>query len=153
VGQPAKVLVIEDDLHTQNILTQILTRDLALRYLHLEVVTASDGEEGIARFRDSAPDLVITDLLMPKIDGFKVVETIRADPRGKSLPILVLSAVFRDRQAQTKLEREHGVAFQAKPFSPRALAKTVLLLLKPAPPTESAPLRPAAPTSRNKSLL
>ncbi len=138
--------MIEDDLHTQNIIRQILTRDLALRHLHLNVVTASDGEEGIARFRELAPDLVITDLLMPKVDGFKVVETIRADARGKTIPVLVLSAVFRDRQAQTKLERDFGVCFQAKPFSPRALARILVGLLKPAaekPSERAAPEKPA----------
>lgn len=146
---PAKILVIEDDLHTQNIIKQILTRDLALRYLKLSVVTASDGEEGLARFRESPPDLVITDLLMPKVDGFKVVETIRSDPHGKTIPVIVLSAVFRDRQAQTKLERDYAVCFQAKPFSPRALAKTVLALLKVAPPdAEPERVRPAPEPAR-----
>jgi CheY-like chemotaxis protein len=150
---PAKILVIEDDLHTQNIIKQILTRDLALRYLKLSVVTASDGEEGLARFRESPPDLVITDLLMPKVDGFKVVETIRADPHGKTIPVIVLSAVFRDRQAQNKLERDYAVSFQAKPFSPRALAKTVLGLLKVAPSDAepekgSEPVRPAPGPAR-----
>jgi CheY-like chemotaxis protein/tetratricopeptide (TPR) repeat protein len=145
VNQPPRVLVVEDDLHTQNIVGQILTRDLSVRYLRLQVSYACDGEEGLARFRELLPDLVITDLLMPKLDGFKLVEQIRSHPHGRSLPILVLSAVFRDKAAHSKLERDYRVSFQAKPFSPKALARAVLGLLKQPLPVEVRPEPVAAP--------
>jgi CheY-like chemotaxis protein/tetratricopeptide (TPR) repeat protein len=148
VSEPRKVLVIEDDLHTQRILTQILTRETTLRPLQLQVVLAVDGEEGLARLEQQTFDLVITDLLMPKVDGFKVVEKIRADPALWDLPILVTSAVFRDKATLKRLETDFRVVVQPKPFSPAALAKVVLALLNRKPPPkveERAAAKPVRP--------
>lgn len=136
-----KVLIVEDDRHTREMVRRILERDVKLRHLGIEVIQAADGEEGIERFLDHGPDLVIVDLLLPRVNGFKVIETIRAQPVGGDCPILVITGVYRDRKTLKQLE-EQGVALQLKPFLPQVLASTVRrLLVRPreraAPPPPS----------------
>ena len=125
-----KILVIEDDLHQREIIERALTQDAARRQLQVEVIQASDGEEGVELFRRHNPALVITDLLMPKVDGFQAIEQIRADPTGKSCPIVVTTAVYRDPVILGKLQEQYGVHIQPKPFMPQALAKKVFQILK-----------------------
>ncbi|MBK6847004.1 MAG: response regulator [Proteobacteria bacterium] len=125
---PLKVLVVEDDLHTRNIIEMVLKRDRMLRYHQLEVLTASDGAEGLALFRQHGPLLVITDLLMPKLDGFELIEALRREG-GEALVIIATSAIVRDPGVLRKLERDFKVHVQLKPFSPRVLAEQVQRLL------------------------
>ncbi|MBK8481383.1 MAG: response regulator [Proteobacteria bacterium] len=138
-----KVLVVEDDLHTRNIIEMVLKRDRMLRYHQLEVLTASDGAEGLALFRQHAPVLVITDLLMPKLDGFQLIEALRREG-GEGLVIVATSAIVRDPGVLRKLERDFRVHVQLKPFSPRVLADQVRRLLADLGP--ATPERGAAET-------
>ncbi len=132
----ARVLVVEDDLHTRRMIALVLTRDRLLRYRRLEVVTAANGLEGLKAFKAQTPRLLITDLLMPEMDGFELIEEIRAMPEGRELPILVTSAVIRNAQLLRKLERDFDVEVQLKPFSPRVLADRVRQLLHQDRPAE-----------------
>ena len=79
---PAKILVVEDDSHARGIIETVLKRDRMLRYQRLTVISAVDGEDGLKAFRQHAPDLVITDLLMPKRDGFELIRAIRREERS-----------------------------------------------------------------------
>ena len=124
-----KVLIVEDDLHTRKIIANILSRDQILRYYKLEVLSASDGEEGFAAFSEHRPALVITDLLMPNVDGFQLIERIRQDGKGKRVPILVISAVFRGPQVTERVKNDKRVYFHPKPFSPKNLAQMVRSIL------------------------
>jgi CheY-like chemotaxis protein/tetratricopeptide (TPR) repeat protein len=130
---PARVLVVEDDLHTRRMIALVLTRDRMLRYRRLEVVTAANGLEGLRAFEKQTPQLLITDLLMPEMDGFELIEAVRATRAGRELPILVTSAVVRNAQVLRKLERDFDVEVQLKPFSPRLLADRVRQLLRSSP--------------------
>jgi CheY-like chemotaxis protein/tetratricopeptide (TPR) repeat protein len=124
-----KVLVVEDDLHTRNIIEMVLKRDRMLRYHQLDVICAGDGEEGLALFEQHEPDLLITDLLMPKMDGFELIKAVRARSKG-DLPILATSAIVRDKSVLRRLERDYNVRLQLKPFSPKVLAAQVRRLLQ-----------------------
>jgi DNA-binding response OmpR family regulator len=125
---PIKILVVEDDLRTRRMINLVLERDRMLRYRQLEVYSAADGEEGLDLFQRHRPDVVLTDLLMPKMDGFQLVEAIRRIA-GDETRILVMSAVIRDQLVLRKLERDYDVDVQMKPFSPRVLAVRVRKLL------------------------
>lgn len=140
-----KVLVVEDDRHAREMVRRILERDVKLRHLDIEVIQAADGEEGIERFLDHGPDLVIVDLLLPRVNGFKVIETIRAQPAGGDCPILVITGVYRDRKTLKQLEAQ-GVTLQLKPFLPQVLANTVRRLL--VRPREARPAPPPSPSPR-----
>ena len=82
----AKILVVEDTLDTREII------HLYLKTEGFDVVTASDGREGLYLARAEKPDLVITDLNMPHLDGLSLVRELRAEPQFKDLPIIVMTA-------------------------------------------------------------
>jgi two-component system, OmpR family, alkaline phosphatase synthesis response regulator PhoP len=116
------VLVADDE---PNIL---LSLQFLLKKAGYDVRTAKDGEEALAELARAVPDLVLLDVMMPKLDGFNVCERIRANPAWKEVRIIMLTARGRD------IEREKGLALGAddyitKPFSTKeALARVESLL-------------------------
>ncbi|HSE36753.1 MAG TPA: response regulator [Blastocatellia bacterium] len=91
---PKKILVIEDSLDSRELIHLHLTTE------GFAVITASNGQEGIYLASVEHPDLVITDLGLPEMDGFQVVRELRAQPEFATLPILVLTAFGRDEMDQ-----------------------------------------------------
>ena len=81
----AIVLVIDDDAAIRDILTRVLIAE------GLQAVTASDGEEGLQRARELDPDLIILDVMMPKVDGWSVLSSLKADDRLCDIPVIVQS--------------------------------------------------------------
>jgi sigma-B regulation protein RsbU (phosphoserine phosphatase) len=84
---PARILVVDDTPHNVTLLEDLLT---ARGYA---VQTASDGIEALARIGESAPDLVLLDIMMPRMNGYEVLERLRADPVLRHIPVVVISAV------------------------------------------------------------
>lgn len=94
----AKILFIEDDPLIVKIYTTRLTAD------GYQVLSAENGEDGIKLAETETPDLVILDIMMPKIDGFGVLEKLRANEQMKTKPILVYSNLAQEeeiKRAQT----------------------------------------------------
>lgn len=87
----------------------------ALRGAGFEVVLASDGVGGIESLQEAQPDLIITDINMPRMDGFGVIEAVRADDRYSDVPILVLTT---ESGADLKARARHAGAtgWIVKPF-------------------------------------
>jgi two-component system alkaline phosphatase synthesis response regulator PhoP len=118
------VLIVDDE---PNIL---LSLQFLMKKTGYEVRTAKDGEEALAEILRAAPDLVLLDVMMPKIDGFSVCERIRANPEWKDMRIIMLTARGRD------IEREKGLALGAddyitKPFSTKdAIARVEAVLAR-----------------------
>lgn len=83
---PTKILAIDDSRTIRAMLSDALKR---AGYL---VVTAVDGQDGLEKLRDESPDLVITDIHMPNLDGLGFTERLRADPATKYMPILVFTS-------------------------------------------------------------
>lgn len=81
----ATVLVVEDVELNRDLLMQLLEDDY-------EVVTASDGEEGLETVRQVRPDLVLMDLSLPRLDGWEATRIIKADPELADIPIIALTA-------------------------------------------------------------
>jgi len=81
----AKILIIEDDKFLRELMAQKL---LALKY---DIVQAIDGEDGLKKVKETKPDLVLLDLILPGINGFEVLEKIKADPEISSIPVIILS--------------------------------------------------------------
>ena len=86
----AIVLVIDDDPSIRDVLTRVLIAE------GLQAVTASDGEEGLQRARELDPDLIILDVLMPKVDGWSVLSTLKADDKLSDIPV-IMQSVSDDR--------------------------------------------------------
>lgn len=110
-----KILVIEDDKDIRELI------NLYLKNQGYLVETAEDGREGLQRFKQSLPDLVILDLLMPYLDGFQVGEEIRKE---SNVPILFLSCKQEPEDIVKGLELG-GDDYITKPFDPQILVARV----------------------------
>jgi len=125
-----KILLVDDDPDILDAVTMILETQ------GYQVTTARNGIEGLAALRAEKPDLLILDLLMPKMDGFAVCKELQ-DARWskyRSLPILILSSV-REEASHRRYELETGLELNVddyveKPISPDILLERVGRLLK-----------------------
>lgn len=86
------VLVVDDEPDKRTLLK------IALQTAGYEVCTANDGEEGLAAVESFQPDLIITDVMMPKMDGYELARRVRANPQTKFIPIIIQSAARGDAQ-------------------------------------------------------
>ncbi|MDD5270765.1 MAG: response regulator [Candidatus Omnitrophica bacterium] len=117
-----KILLVDDE---EDVLKTVGFRLQASGY---DVVTASDGKEGLEKARSEKPDLVILDLMLPKMDGYKVCAFLKKDTRYKDIPIIMFTAKAGD--IDKKLGLEVGAdAYIMKPFEPPILVETVEKLL------------------------
>jgi len=117
-----KILVVDDEKAILDLVKRILTRG------GFEVITASDGEEGLAKVYSEAPDLMILDINMAGMNGWEVCGKIRGDPLYKHLPIIMLT-VRKKKEDQLKGLDLGGDEYITKPFYPKELlarVKTVL---------------------------
>jgi len=127
---PEKILVVDDDPDILDAISMILESQ------GYQVVTARDGVEGLANLKTEVPDLMILDLLMPKMDGFCVLKELQ-DPRWtkyKDIPILVLTSV-REEASRRRYELETGLElgvddYVEKPMLPDVLLQRVVRLIK-----------------------
>jgi len=127
---PKKILVVDDDPDILDALTMILESQ------DYKVVTARNGLEGLAGIESEKPDLMILDLLMPKMDGFALYKELQ-EPKWtehKDMPILILTSV-REEASRRRYELETGVElgvddYIEKPFSPDVLLERVENLIK-----------------------
>jgi DNA-binding response OmpR family regulator len=100
-----------------------------LRDAGLHILEAADGETGISLARSERPDIILLDIMLPGMDGWRVAEELAADPRTAEIPIMFLSA----RSEQTDQLRAYeagGIAYVMKPFDPLVLAETVSTALE-----------------------
>jgi len=118
-----RILLIEDDRDIVELVRYNLSRE------GFDVVSVGDGSSGLAQLRKSPPDLLILDLMLPKLPGLEVCKEIRRDQKLNRLPILILSA--RGEEADRVLGLELGADdYVTKPFSPRELLARVKALLR-----------------------
>lgn len=116
-----RVLIAEDEPHIVESLSFILTRS------GCEVSSASDGESALALIRSDKPSVVILDVMLPKMNGFDVLKTVRADPSVQGTKVIILTA--KGQSQDRRLADEIGAnAFVTKPFSNQAIVSTVQAL-------------------------
>jgi two-component system alkaline phosphatase synthesis response regulator PhoP len=117
-----KILVVDDEVN----ITQIL--EFSIGAEGYEVITAANGEEAIDKARREQPDLIILDVMMPKIDGYEACRILKANPLTKSIPVVLLTAKGRD--IDKRLGYEVGATdYIIKPFSPNKLVDRIHQLL------------------------
>ncbi len=92
--EPAKVLIIEDDHFLSSILKSKLEKE------GFEVHQAFDGDEGLAILQTFKPNLILLDLIMPKLSGFDVLQQVSVDPELSQIPIMVASNLGQDSDIQ-----------------------------------------------------
>lgn len=117
-----KVLIADDE---QNI---VISLEFLLGREGFQVLVAQDGEEALTKARAEKPDLVLLDVMMPKMNGFDVCQALRADPELSAVRILMLTAKGRE----TEVSKGLGLgadAYMTKPFSTKELVVQVRALL------------------------
>lgn len=126
----AKVLVVDDYPDVLRLL------EVALRKEH-QVLTAEDGESALAIVAREAPDMVVLDVMMPGIDGYRVLYRLRDDPATRHLPVILLTA--RDQDHDIAFGLSLGADYYLpKPFSPTDLASLVRHHFAAEPPAARA---------------
>ena len=119
-----RILLVDDE---PNILLLLGTR---LRSEGFEVITAKDGQTGFEAAKKEKPDLIILDLMLPKMDGYKVCGLLKKDSRYAKIPILMFTA--RGQEEDQKMGMEVGAdAYITKPFVPQTLLSKIQELLTP----------------------
>jgi DNA-binding response OmpR family regulator len=117
-----KILVVEDEIEL------VKAVEVRLKQAGYEVLTAYDGVDGLEKAKKDKPDLVILDLMLPKMDGYKVCGLLKADARYSKIPVILFSA--RVQESDEQVGKEVGAdAYITKPFDPRALLGKIKELL------------------------
>src|SRR5688500_14317800 len=86
----SNILVVDDNPDKLRLL------EAALRLAGYHVITATDGEEALASVESFQPDLIITDVMMPRMNGYELAERIRSNPRTKFIPVIMQTAAGRN---------------------------------------------------------
>ncbi len=141
-----QILVVDDD----PTILKLLFNSLAKEY---SVVTAADGEEAISKAVETRPDLLITDVVMPKKNGFELCSAFRFNPELLDVPIIVLTALGRDAD-KSEAFRMGADATMVKPFAPADLRKRIAHLLKVSDRmVDDVPIWEAAQVAVGRSIL
>jgi DNA-binding NarL/FixJ family response regulator len=125
VGNQKKLLLIDDD---PNLI--LLVKDY-LEFRGYEVVTAENGREALDVLESATPDMIICDVMMPEMDGYSLVSTIRSEPKTSWIPVLFLSAKGQSQDRVKGLNIGADV-YMVKPFEPEELVAQVESSLKQA---------------------
>jgi len=118
-----QILVVDDESSTRRLLSYLLEKS------GYAVVTAEDGIEALARIEQARPGVVITDLMMPNLNGYELCRRIRVRPEFNAIKIIVLTA--RDQSSDLEVLKASGADFvMKKPINPQELSRTVRELLE-----------------------
>jgi len=118
-----RILLIEDETDMVYALT------LQLEAVDYKVLSATDGQAGLDMARKEKPDLIILDLMLPRMDGYKICRMLKFDERYKQIPIIMFTA--RAQEQDRKLAQEVGAdAYITKPFDSKVLLDKIGALLK-----------------------
>jgi len=117
-----KILIVDDEDGIVKLVK------MYLEYNHYEVITAGDGQEGLDKAKSDGPDLIILDLMLPKINGYKVCGLLKKDSRYAKIPIILFTAKAQEKDI--KLGEEVGAdAYIIKPFEPEILLSKIKELI------------------------
>jgi len=123
VRTPSRILIVDDNP------TNVKVLQIRLAAEGYEVLTAADGEEGLAAARQHTPDLILLDVMMPKLDGFEVCRRLRADAAFPFTPIIMVTAMADSKDVIAGLEAG-GDEYLTKPVDHAALAARVRSMLR-----------------------
>ena len=124
----AKILVIDDDPSEVKMVTMALQRE------SYEVITASNGKEGLEKARQKNPDLIILDIMMPEKDGFTTCKDLKTDIKTSAIPIIILTAIGDSPLLLPEMQNVTGSPFAEdyidKPVDPNFLVKRIKHFLR-----------------------
>ena len=114
-----RILLCDDEIHI------LRAAEFKLKKAGYDVQIANDGEEAWEAIQRQTPDMLITDYQMPRLDGFGLVQKVRANPATASIPIFMLTAKGFELSHEELTDNWNVMAVLAKPFSPRELLQRV----------------------------
>lgn len=117
-----RVVIADDDPDIRRLVEMTVTN------AGCDVTVASDGEEALERVRESKPDLVILDVLMPRMDGWEVARALKSDPATAEVPVMFLTSRGQEHDVLEGFD-SGAVDYMVKPFSPRELQVRVRAVL------------------------
>lgn len=115
----AKILIIEDDPLMSRMYQKIFT------FEQYEVELAADGEEGLLKAKNVMPTLILLDVMMPKLNGFQVLERLKLDPELKNIPVVMLTNLASEQDAQTAMLKGAVKYIVKSQFEPKDITKMV----------------------------
>ena len=115
----AKILIVEDDPLMRRLYQKIFT------FEKYEVEMAEDGEEGLDKARKSKPTLILLDIMMPKMNGLQVLEKLKADPDLKKIPVVMLTNLAGQKDAETALAKGAVKYIVKSEYEPKQVADMV----------------------------
>ena len=134
----SRILIVDDEADLVAVLR------VGLEIEGFDVIEASDGEEGLRLARDKKPSLMLLDLMLPKLDGYKVCRMLKLDERFRHIPIIILSARAQDEDRRLALEMGAD-QYLTKPYEVKELIQHIRQRLRMptsdangAPPEEQA---------------
>ncbi len=116
------ILYAEDDSE-HRIMMRIIMKNT-----DFTLIEAHNGQEALQKIQYQRPDLLLLDLFMPQVDGYAVIEALKANSETRNIPIIVLSA-WSTVDIRKRIEQMGAIDFIAKPYDPVELVKAVNLLL------------------------
>jgi len=117
-----KILVVDDEPDVASLLT------LMLKSQGYDVITARDGQEALEKARNQNPDLILLDVMLPKMDGYKVARMLKFDENFSHIPIILLTAKIQEKDRQTGLEMGAN-DYVTKPFDTGSLLSKIKEML------------------------
>ncbi len=122
MAKKKRILLVDDEVDFVEVLR------VRLENSNYEVVVAYDGEEGLERAEREEPDLIILDIMLPKINGFDVCRKLKVDENFKNIPIIMLTAKFQANDIKFGMAMGAD-AYITKPFEPHLLIEKIRELL------------------------
>ncbi len=119
-----KILIIEDD----SFLSEMYSTKLIQEGFETEI--AVDGKQGIDKIKNIKPDLVLLDIVLPKMDGFEILESIKKDPEFKNIPIILLTNLGQKNEIEKGLSLGADEYIIKAHFTPTAVVAKVKEILK-----------------------
>ncbi len=119
-----KILIVEDDKFLRELIARKLTDE------GLEIVEAVDGEDGIKKIKETKPDLVLLDLILPSIDGFEVLSRVKGDASLASIPIIILSNLGQKEEVEKGLDLGAADYLIKAHFTPGEIIEKIKNILK-----------------------
>ncbi len=118
------ILIIEDDEFLRGLINKKLLAE------GFNVISAVDGEEGIKKAKEQKPDLILLDLVLPNIDGFEVLEKVKADPDVSAVPVIILSNLSQKEDISKGIKLGAVDYIIKAQFTPEEIVEKVKNILK-----------------------
>src|SRR5262245_40006694 len=125
----ATILIVEDRAIDRKLLATVLKSG------NYSVIEASDGSQAFDLVSTRRPDLVISDILMPSVDGYELVQRIRETPALSHIPVLFYTATYHEREGRARAAQGAGSAIMTQPAPPTTLLETIARALQTTAPT------------------